>query len=380
LRQQQIIPRADTSAWHGEQVIFGGTHADVYSLWEVTISPRDWRALGRPRQLTSGDAGETGVTVAEDGSIAFGRLSAALHLWRIDHAATPREASPAKVTGEAAVDISPNVSHNGHWLVFGRGSRSHREIWLKNLQSGRETASVISSFDKASPLIDDVGTKIIYEQREPEASTIWIARDQSQKKVCTECGNPTAWFGDGEAFFYSGNRPSEIMIMDLRTGASRSALDGHSGSVGNADWSPANQYLLFTALRDGNRKQTFAVRFPRAIGQPAGDWIPVTSASEWSDRPRWSADGKTVFYLSNRDGFYCVWGQHFDRVLGEVTGPAFAVTHYHNPRISPGRVKQSSFAMAVSGDSVFLNLGEVTESIWTGKLRAASSFRLGGIF
>jgi WD40 repeat protein len=170
------------------------------------------------------------------------------------------------------------------------------------------------------------------------------------------------------------------MIMDLGTGASTSALDGHSGSVGNADWSPASQYLLFTASPDGSRKQTFAVRFPRATGQPVGDWIPVTSELEWSDRPRWSGDGKTIFYLSNRDGFYCIWAQHFDLVLGKATGSPFAVAHYHNPRISPDRVKQSSFAMAVSGDSVFLNLGEVTESIWIGKLSAANLFRLRSIF
>jgi hypothetical protein len=36
--------------------------------------------------------------------------------------------------------------------------------------------------------------------------------------------------------------------------------------------------------------------------------------------------------------------------------------------------------MAVSGDSVFLNLGEVTESIWTGKLRAANLFHFRNIY
>jgi serine/threonine protein kinase/dipeptidyl aminopeptidase/acylaminoacyl peptidase len=380
LRRQQINPRDTWGGWHGEQVIFGGTHEDVNSLWELTISRRDLRAVGRPRQLTSGDASEAEVTVAEDGSIAFGRLSAALHVWRIDHAAIPRDVSPSKVTAEAAVDICPNVSRDGHWLVFGRGSRTHRDIWVKDLRSGVETASVVSKFDKASPLIDDAGTTIVYEQREPQASTIWISRDRSQRKLCTGCDNPTGWFGENEAFFYSGNVPSRIMIADLKTGTSRAALEGHSGSVGNADWSPANQYLLFTASPDGSRKQIFAVRFPHAIGQPAGNSSPVTSESELSDRPRWSGDGKTVFYLSNRDGFYCVWGQHFDSVLGKVTGAPFAVRHFHNTRISPGGVKQSSFAMAVSGDSVFLNLGEVTESIWTGKLRAANLFHFRSIY
>jgi hypothetical protein len=156
--------------------------------------------------------------------------------------------------------------------------------------------------------------------------------------------------------------------MDMSSGISRVAVDGRSESVGNADWSPANQYLLFTASPDGTHKQIFAARFLRAGGETAGDWIPVTRELEWSDWPRWSGDGKTIFFLSNRDGFYCVWGQYFDPVTARPSGLPFAIAHYHNPRISPERVRRISFAIATSGDSVFLNLGEVAGGIWTGKL------------
>ena len=380
LRRQRIMPISTLGAWWGETVIFGGRHEDVDSLWELSIPRAGLRAQSSPRQLTSGEGSETGATVAADGSIAFGRLSGALHVWRIDHAATPLAASAAKVTGEAAIDISPSVSHNGHWLVFGRGPRSHREIWLKDLQSGRDTAPVISAFDKASPLIDDSGKTIVYEQREPSASTIWVARDQSRRNLCKGCGNPTGWFEDGQSFFFTQTAPSKIMLMDIHASASRVALDAGSTSVGDADWSPANQHLLFTALAEGSRKRIFAVRFPQATSQPVGHWIPITGESESGDRPRWSADGKVVFYLANRDGSDCVWGQRFDPVLGEVRGSPFAVMYFHNPRLSPGSVRSSSFAMAVSGDSVFLNLGEETESIWTGKFKPARRFRPMGFF
>ena len=134
LRRLQISPR-DTLAWHGDRVIFDGTQGDINSLWEIGLSRRDFRVAGHPRQLTTGEGGERGVTVAADGSIAFYRLSSALHIWRIDHASVPSAASIVKVTGEAAVDGTPYVSRNGYWLIFGRGSRSHKDIWLKDLRS-----------------------------------------------------------------------------------------------------------------------------------------------------------------------------------------------------------------------------------------------------
>jgi Tol biopolymer transport system component len=349
-------------------------------LWEIGLSRRNFRVADHPRQLTTGEGGERGVTVADDGSIAFYRLSAALHLWRIDHASIPSTASTAKVTGEAAVDATPYVSRNGNWLMFGRGSRSHKDIWLKDLRSQVEASSVTSEFDKTSPLIDDSGSSIVYEQREPEASAIWLAHGHSRTKLCTGCSNPTAWFGDGEAFFYSEGESSRIMLRDIVNGMSRVAIDGRSESVGNADWSPANQHLLFTASPDGSRKQIFAARFPRTPGQTVGDWIPVTRELEWSDWPRWSGDGKAVFFLSNRDGFYCVWGQYFDPVTSRPRGFPFAIAHYHNPRISPERVRRMSFGLAASGDSVFLNVGEVAGSVWTGKLIDLKLFPRLGIF
>jgi serine/threonine protein kinase/Tol biopolymer transport system component len=379
LRRLQISPR-DRQAWHGDKVIFDGAYKDINSLWEIGLSRRDFRVVGHPRQLTSGEGGERGVTVAGDGSIAFYRLSSALHIWRIDHASIPSAASTAKVTGEAAVDVRPYVSRNGYWLIFGRGSRSHKDIWLKDLRSKLEAPSVTSEWDKSSPIVDDSGKTIVYEQREPEASAIWLAAGQSRRKLCTGCGSPTAWLGDGEAFFYSGSKSSSILVMDTSSGMSRVAVDGGDTSVGDADWSPASQYLLFTASPDGSRKQVYAARFPRSASQPVADWIPVTSDSEWSDRPRWSGDGKTVFFLSNRDGFYCVWGQYFDPVTSRPRGLPFAIAHYHNPRISPDRVRRISFAMAASGDSVFLNIGEVAASVWTGKLIDLKLFPLPRIF
>jgi serine/threonine protein kinase len=376
LRQEQITPRDTLGVWRGGSVVFSGSRAGVDQIWELAISRKNLRAVGRPKQLIGGDASQTGVTIAENNSVAFGRLSGALHVWRIDHATAPGALSSTKLTGEAAIDITPNVSRNGRWLVFGRGSRNHRDVWLRDLHSGKESAFIASRFDQASPLVDNSGSTIVYELREPEASTIWLTRDRLQKKrLCVGCVNPTSWFGEGEAFFYSAGGPSKIMVMELNKGSSRVAVDGRSTSLGDADWSPANQYLLFTASPDGSRKRIYAVHFPLSDGQSAGPWIPLTEESEWTNKPRWAGDGRTIFYLSNRDGFNCVWGVHFDPVLGKPKGTPFAVVHYHNPRLSPDRVRQSSLSMAASGDSLFLNLGEETESIWTGKLTMTNSLR-----
>ena len=111
------------------------------------------------------------------------------------------------------------------------------------------------------------------------------------------------------------------------------------------------------------------MRFPKLTGRATGEWIPITDEEFNGDRARWSGDGKTVFFLSNRDGSLCVWGQHFEPKTGKVRGHPFAVVHFHNSRISPETVMPNSFELSVCGDTVYLNLGEVSASIWTGVLK-----------
>ena len=51
-----------------------------------------------------------------------------------------------------------------------------------------------------------------------------------------------------------------------------------------------------------------------------GSWIPVTSEADFADHPRWAIGGTAVFYLSRRDGNYCVWRRHFNPNAAEAAG------------------------------------------------------------
>jgi hypothetical protein len=145
-------------------------------------------------------------------------------------------------------------------------------------------------------------------------------------------------------------------------------MSAKGAALSQASWSAENEYLLFTETRPGGSKQVFAVRFPKSTRSVVGARIPITDANEGSDQPRWSGDGKTIFYLSTRDTFACIWARTFDPRTGK-TGPAFPVAHYHNPAISISMVVPTSFNLSVAGDSVFFNLGEATASIWIGMLK-----------
>jgi hypothetical protein len=157
-------------------------------------------------------------------------------------------------------------------------------------------------------------------------------------------------------------------MMDLDTGKSRVVVESADDSLSEARWSPENEYMLFTAFGENGKKSVFAVHLPQSTGVVTGEWIPIGDTSASNDKPYWSGDGKTIFYRSTRDGFSCLWAQRFDPRSGGVKDKPFAVMHFHNIRLSPQAVTRNSFEISVARDSIYLNLAEVSASIWIGIL------------
>ena len=383
LHDQKIsLPEDAVGGWYGENgtVLFSGISRDRNILWELGLPLRTLRAEGPAKQLTSGDTTDVTPSLASDGNVAYGHLSGALHVWRIEHDLSPSSAT-TRVTNDAGIDGFPYVSHNGRWLAYATGTRDLQHIKIRDLSSG--TASVVRApyADQASPLIDDSGTTVIFEARDGQARGIFkMAPGGLVRKLCSGCNNPSGWFDGSRAVLYREGIPSSIKMVDLDTGKPTTVLDANGKSLGNANWSPENQYLLFTASSESGKNRIFAARFPAATGKIAGKWIPVTGESEWSDRPRWSGDGKTVFYVSTRDGFHCVWGQGFDAESGKTTGSPFPVKHYHDLRISPALVTWQTFGLSVAGDSIYLNPGEENETIWIGKIKRRAGLNVFNAF
>jgi eukaryotic-like serine/threonine-protein kinase len=361
--------------WYGDKVLFSGRQESAFSLWAVSLPQSTLHASGKPHQLTPGEARAVAPSVAENGEIAFEHFTAAIHIWRIQHASDPSTAAAAKVTHDPTMDISPNISSNGIWLVLARGYASKRNIWIEDMRTGSEDLFFSAPGDRLSPIVDDSGQNVVFEAREKDFPTlVATTRGGSARLLRAGCSNPTGWFDENHSVFCREGIPSKIEMVDLATGTARVVLEKKGLSLSEATWSPDNQYLLFTASPDGTSKQVFAVSFSRSSRIVKGNWIPITEPSGFSDRPRWSGDGKTVFYLSKRDGFPCVWGQRFDPESEQLIAAPFPVTHYHNRRFSPEAVVDRSFNLSVAGDSVYLNVAEINTSVWVGRLTGHSVF------
>ena len=94
-----------------------------------------------------------------------------------------------------------------------------------------------------------------------------------------------------------------------------------------------------------------------------GRWIRVTDGQFWDDKPRWSPDGTTIFFVSSRTGFLNVWGIRFDPEQGRPQGQPFQVTSFGNPKLMVAD-DMSWQSMSLSQDRLVLSMTEASGSLW----------------
>ena len=99
------------------------------------------------------------------------------------------------------------------------------------------------------------------------------------------------------------------------------------------------------------------------VSAAGGKWTALTEASMWLDKPRWAPDGRTIYFISNRQrGFFDVWGLPFDPVSGGAAGEEFRVTRTE----SPGRAISiaAGSELGVSSTWLVVPIVESKGSVW----------------
>ena len=103
-------------------------------------------------------------------------------------------------------------------------------------------------------------------------------------------------------------------------------------------------------------------------GSPETEWMRL-EIGRLEQQARWSPDGRLIYFVSRRDGYYCLWAQRV--ALGKeqpAEGP-FNVAHFHKTYLSMMNVAEGPLEISVAQDKIVFNLSELTGNIWAGEIR-----------
>jgi hypothetical protein len=125
--------------------------------------------------------------------------------------------------------------------------------------------------------------------------------------------------------------------------------------------------VTFSAEASG-RSQLYVAPFRKALVAEQ-DWIPITDGASWDDKPRFSQTGNLLFFVSDRDGYRCLWAQTLKSDMHPAGEPS-VVYHSHRSSRSIGNI--FTLELGVGPDFLVFNQGEFTGNLWLLDLKCSS--------
>ena len=359
--------------WTEDGIIFAAGLGDSINLWQVAISPKDFRVSGPPRRLTSG-AGFEGDPSLWQGAgktrLVFSSLTENVDIWSL--AINPDQArvlgEPQRLTSDVAADIRPSITPDGRAMVFNSRRSGNWDVWAKDLVTGRETALTSTPQNEENPRISPDGARIIYRVAQEKTTTTYLipAAGGLPQKVTEDCRGVFPWDFDNRRFICTG--PGGFSLLDVASGERKRIVEG-SGSAARLSWD--NRWITFYRAIGPGKAQVYIA--PVRDGPPVGDkeWIAVTDGQTRDALPEFSPDGDLMYFLSLRDGWDCLWAQRLDPSTKKPAGAAFPVQHFHSARRSPVYVRAGQRAMSLGRDKIVFTMEERTGNVWMAELESA---------
>lgn len=368
----------------GDVLYFQGSSRGVRNLWRVAVDRHSLQPRGRPERLTTGSGPDKNIALSPDGTkLAFTSRIENVRVWSLPFNARAGKLAGAgqPVTAAGVMPCFLDMTRDGKKLVYiaRRTGTIRLELREKLLEDGPERVLTVKEYPFFCPRWSPDGTRVAYQlptwilPDRPKVSpaTVILSVDGGEEQKLTSGdgkgdGIPFDWSADGKWVLATTNlgKPGLSSLALLPVSAAphaeteaRPIVSDPERSLYQGRLSPDERWLCFGALGKGG----YTVYVVSVSG---GRWMPITADNEWADKPRWSPDGRAIYFVSRRGtGFQNVWRRNFDQAKGEFVGEPLQMTFYQ----SPERVIWTNnyyMDIALSADRLVVPVMEVTGSIW----------------
>jgi Tol biopolymer transport system component len=265
--------------------------------------------------------------------------------------AIARVAGIHQLTRFAGVESFPALTPDGNTLIYASTADGGSDIYAVRV-GGLNPQNLTPNTPGAEthPVISPDGQQIAYASGGDRAG-IWImgATGESPRRLTDFGGNP-AWSPDGSRLIFATEpvndasarlTTSELWTVERSGGAPVKLYDGDAVQPA---WSPNGRRIAFWSLTSGGQRDLFT------IAADGTDRVALTNdgATDWS--PRWSGDGRWLYFNSDRNGAMNLWRLPMNPETGRAVGDAAPVTVGVASAVTP--------ALSAAGDRIVFAVEE----------------------
>ncbi len=329
------------------------------SLWRVRVDPitLEWRSAER---LTPPAGQDVAATLSRDGThLAFSQQQETSRIWvfPIDTKGRPHVVGEGRpLTEDGAKAVASALSPDGLKVAYelSRPGTDRSELWVQDLDGG--TREILAN-NASNPVWSRDGTSVAYAYVRPDKQPLELATAYRPlggvERFLKSWGSdvmfePVAWTPGNSAIgtFMSPVQLGGPTSIVLWPGSNPRAVQPERTLMSSPPdaqlWaqaqglSPNGRWILFTVLRFS--PTSIEPMVAPAEGAPQATWVRIAPDHDSPDKPRWSADGKTIFFVSKGSTAHLnLWAVRFDPERGQPVGEPFALTEFDSPThvISP---------------------------------------------
>ena len=331
----QFAPGDRALFWGAGSVRFNG-----FALFVQPIDPATKAPLGAAADVAPVGGTLEGLSIASDGTIAYGSGSADQNLWAVDLAPDGSGGAPFPLTHDAVRASYPDFAPDGRiaylqagpgrpsaiWTMAGDGggaeiltvefpagnpqwlpdgrllavreSGQPNRVFLVDPRTRRVTPTGISAADINNPRPSPDGQEVAFHVIEPDGKmNVWLQPLEGgpRRRVTAdaEAISYPAWSPDGRWLAVEMKRGDQTHVgVVAREGGRVEQLTSEAGQSWPHTWSPDGERIAFAAERDGVWNVFTVSRRTRAVRQITR----FTSPSGYVRYPAWSRDGKRIVF------------------------------------------------------------------------------------
>ena len=358
----------------GHLLYLSGTTIEGVNLYEAGISD-EGRISGPVEALTAGPGMAWLPSLSNGGRLALEKFFWVVHLWEVplDPDGGRPAGPPHRITHESSPKFGFSLTRDGNLLAYstyaGSPDARRTEIVLQDRATGVQRVGLtlpgvtISSY----PRLSADGTLLSWRLPVEGEWVSYVASttDLVGREICRGCA-VVDFFADGKnALVDWGRRLSRVRIDDGQETPILELVKGRA--LLETDLAPDDRWLAVATGEPDGSVAISAVPAQEPAVEPE-DWVRIAGSDRWVGVPRWSNDGKTLYFLSDRDDHICVWGRGLDPETKAPTGAPFAVVHAHQSRMQMQPMNRRMWTLEVGRDRLIFNATEMAGDVYTAML------------
>jgi len=363
----------------GRSIYFERMFRGARNIWRMQVDPESLKAVSLERITTGTEVASDFALSADDRKMVFTSKEESVRAWVFDlkDAEHGVLAGGQPVTPAGMEAWENDLSADGSKIAFSCKRAGQWDLCQQALPSGAtDVIASDDSFIRDEPHWSRDGKRLAYIRLNKTTAEVqmltWDVSTRHENVVSTlqhRLMFVYDWSPDGHWLAVAVENPAngQTEIWKYKASGVEKPEDAQkiiASQAGESLFQPRlsadGKWIAFEAVTSSARGDRSAIYVAPANG---GQRIRISDGESWQDKPRWSADGRRIYFVGEQGGYVNVFSVPFDPVQGRVTGEIRQISDFRSPELAIGAVIPT-IGFSVAGDNVAITMTQSSGGIW----------------